>query len=549
MLTRVIHGIVLLFLISSSYSQSPGTLEVSRLIDNEEYQKAIDLSDSLLSQANDPNQISFLHSKKGDAYYFLGNSKKSLESYLRALELENIGGFESKQQLHETHSYTGFMYNEFGLQEKALEHYRRALELAIELNDSLEVAVAHYNISNSLLSQGQINMAMEHLLSAYEIDKIRKDTAALGFDLNGLGLAQLQYGNVDDAIKYYKESIELLNRSSGNFNSLGTRYNNLSLAFNEAEMYDSALFYNDKSIEVHSQFNDSINLAERWISRANILNSRKSPRQALTWAQKAKTYFESFERSQAVMAVNEVLINSYDLLNREREALTIVEENLSMSQSLGAVLQYHESLKQKAKLHEELGNVTIAFETQKEVALLKDSIQSIKSRRLAEELEVKYEVDKVESENIKLRLEQEIAQAELAVKNQRLTLLIAIIILVVIASGIITLTLVSRSRIKNQLLQTEINELRLQIKGLVDYKPEESIISLDKLNDVLNDPLSEREFEILELAMGEHNNNQIADRVFVSVNTVKFHLKNIYSKLGVSNRRDALRFAFQNTSN
>ncbi|MEQ8532548.1 MAG: helix-turn-helix transcriptional regulator, partial [Imperialibacter sp.] len=59
----------------------------------------------------------------------------------------------------------------------------------------------------------------------------------------------------------------------------------------------------------------------------------------------------------------------------------------------------------------------------------------------------------------------------------------------------------------------------------------------------LAQPLSEREFEILTHALSNLNNSEIAEKVFVSVNTVKYHLKNIYEKLGVTNRKEALQFA------
>ncbi len=54
------------------------------------------------------------------------------------------------------------------------------------------------------------------------------------------------------------------------------------------------------------------------------------------------------------------------------------------------------------------------------------------------------------------------------------------------------------------------------------------------------EPLSEREKEMLVLLVNGRTNREIAERLFVSENTVKFHLKNIYAKLGVSNRIQAL---------
>ena len=59
----------------------------------------------------------------------------------------------------------------------------------------------------------------------------------------------------------------------------------------------------------------------------------------------------------------------------------------------------------------------------------------------------------------------------------------------------------------------------------------------------LTDPLSEREKEMLQFLANGVANKEIASRLFVSENTVKFHLKNIYSKLGVSGRVQAINAA------
>lgn len=55
-----------------------------------------------------------------------------------------------------------------------------------------------------------------------------------------------------------------------------------------------------------------------------------------------------------------------------------------------------------------------------------------------------------------------------------------------------------------------------------------------------NSILSEREVELLlEIARG-HSNKEISEKLFISENTVKKHLNNIYSKLGVSRRTQAI---------
>jgi LuxR family maltose regulon positive regulatory protein len=59
----------------------------------------------------------------------------------------------------------------------------------------------------------------------------------------------------------------------------------------------------------------------------------------------------------------------------------------------------------------------------------------------------------------------------------------------------------------------------------------------------LAEPLSERELDVLRLLVSELNGPEIADRLMVSLNTMRTHTKNIYSKLGVGNRRAAIQRA------
>jgi len=56
----------------------------------------------------------------------------------------------------------------------------------------------------------------------------------------------------------------------------------------------------------------------------------------------------------------------------------------------------------------------------------------------------------------------------------------------------------------------------------------------------LVEPLSDRELDVLRLLAGGQTNQEIANGLYVSVNTVKTHLKNIYGKLGVRSRRKAV---------
>ena len=59
------------------------------------------------------------------------------------------------------------------------------------------------------------------------------------------------------------------------------------------------------------------------------------------------------------------------------------------------------------------------------------------------------------------------------------------------------------------------------------------------------DELSERELEVLRYLPTMLTASEIAAELYVSVNTIKAHMRSIYAKLGVSRRQDAVVLAFE----
>jgi LuxR family maltose regulon positive regulatory protein len=66
-------------------------------------------------------------------------------------------------------------------------------------------------------------------------------------------------------------------------------------------------------------------------------------------------------------------------------------------------------------------------------------------------------------------------------------------------------------------------------------------LSSASAQQALAEPLSKRELDVLRLLATELDGPRIANELFVGVSTVRSHTKSIYAKLGVNNRRAAVR--------
>jgi LuxR family maltose regulon positive regulatory protein len=60
------------------------------------------------------------------------------------------------------------------------------------------------------------------------------------------------------------------------------------------------------------------------------------------------------------------------------------------------------------------------------------------------------------------------------------------------------------------------------------------------LSTYLIEPLSDRELQVLRLLDSRLTNEEIGRELYVSVNTIRTHIRNIYSKLGVNRRGQAI---------
>jgi len=90
-----------------------------------------------------------------------------------------------------------------------------------------------------------------------------------------------------------------------------------------------------------------------------------------------------------------------------------------------------------------------------------------------------------------------------------------------------------------------VQAIRRATAGQPSLSPEAARVLIKDINEPSStqQDMTGREKEILALMVEGLSNNEIAERLFVSQSTVKFHVSNILSKMGVTGRTEAVALA------
>lgn len=184
----------------------------------------------------------------------------------------------------------------------------------------------------------------------------------------------------------------------------------------------------------------------------------------------------------------------------------------------------HQILKYKMYMYETLYKQFIKNGEYKEAYFADRKLDSLTYLYNAEQTKYNLQLN-----DKKLELIQK--EASIKQKNYLLWFVLCLAICFILISSLIYYLLLSRKK-SHQLLEADYNRIFEELY-LLTQTTEEKKNSLSNLSKF---KLSERQREIIELLKQGKSNKQIAESLFISENTVKYHLKSIYELFNINNR-------------
>ena len=419
--------------------------------------------------------------------------------------------------------------NSVKLHKEALSHYKKSWDLESSIK----------NLNSLGVSYRKLNMEEDALVYYFEALKLSEKldhTKSMAMALNGIGNAYLNQKKYNQAKTYFKLA---LNLESLNNNEKGMSYDfsNLGEVYMYEKKYDSSYTYHMKSLKIAKKLGYKDNVAIINNTIGNMFQHKGEYEKALNYFDRAIPVLEKF-RSRRYLS--NTLINkgiSYSKLKQYNKAEKNLHQGLSIAKKIASKENIMLGYKALSNLFDKKSDYKKALEEYKLMAIYRDSMFNIHSDNSIVAMGIKYNSEKKDQEIHRLFLESKVQKSRMLVGFLTIGLLVILVVFFIFYN---------RLRLKTK--QLEIDEMRNNIE---EYLGEISRLEngdCDKKKVDVNQKiekygLSSREAEVLILIAQGMKNQEIADKMFVSLSTVKTHTKNIFDKMDVRNRIEAARKA------
>jgi serine phosphatase RsbU (regulator of sigma subunit) len=321
---------------------------------------------------------------------------------------------------------------------EALAYMLKAQSLYEEQKDKAKVANTYNVIALIYQDQTFYAQAQEYHLKCLKMREELNDSGNLGGSYSNIGLNYYNIAkqkkednyesqNIKDAISNLKRAYEL-GVKFGNMEVQANSLGNLSNIMNDLTKYDEALKYANQALKIYQETGDAYQESVSLIDIGSIHLAQKKHKEAIPY----------FEKSL-----------QFGIENNDREIQHYCYANL-------------------VSCYEKIGDFTKAFKYQKEMIAVKDSLFNSENSKQINDMQIKYDTEKKESENKLLQVENELSTKTLKSQKIVIYLIVGGLLLTIILAFFIFKGL-KKQRQANQIISKQKQEVELQ-RDLIDQQ-------------------------------------------------------------------------------
>lgn len=481
-----------------------------------------------------------------EQYLKVADSLFQVEQYNEALEyLKKI--FENSSpddfELQASLLYKiGLCESYLGKDIEAIEYYRQVRKMPGQINDPILTGDIYNSMGISYEYTGKPDSAFFYYEKSLQIREELNDTNRLSASYRNMAQILRVMRKLEEATLYCRKAYHL---SSGidDYKVKANIFNELAYLYELGDRLDSAKYYYNQLIAISRLHHYNRGLSVGYSNLASVYEREGNYPEALSLKKKGLNIDKQTHNMYGMMISYRLISESYILRTQYKKALLYLDSAAYLCDtSWVADLKGIENLKYKA--YKALGDYQEALVHYENEMVIKDSLFNERQRKNIAEILTKYETEKKEQQ-IEILDKTNLLKSQ-NIYHQRIILLG--IIFLSFSGAIISFLIIKNQNHKIKQKNLELRNYVLQHADNNHIKKENGEETLDSLFSLITYfGLTQREAEIMKLIGLGLTNDQLAKKLFVSRNTIKYHIKNIYGKLDVKNRVQALQKAALNS--
>ncbi len=338
----------------------------------------------------------------------------------------------------------GYLAQEYGDVGKALEFYFLSLKLLEQIKDKNMMSVVLNNIAYIYMQQGDFNKSLSLISKSMKLQIEMKDTSGIAFSLNNLGNIYEKKNEITKALGLFQKALKLHKRINNN-EGISTCLSNIADVYVLQGKNNMGLDYYLQSYEIRKEQNDPNGMSYNLDGLAKTMLKLGKPKEALKYGLESFDVASKLKYVENIRNASKTLYTIYKKQNNNTDALKMYEIYITM----------------------------------------RDSINSLETKRASIKKQFQYDYDKkTTADSIKVFEEKRVTVAQLKQeKTQRFALYGGLLLVGVF--GIFMFNRFSVTKTQNHLIHKQKTELQKQ-KDIVDEHQKETLDSIHYAKRIQN---------------------------------------------------------------
>jgi two-component system, NarL family, sensor kinase len=421
------------------------------------------------------------------------DAKEGLETSKQALTFSKEKGL--KKNIGIAYNAMAFNLNMLGQMPEAIKAYNASIVVWSQLKDSLRIAKAYSNIGNVYSEMPVFDSAQKYYQRSIEICKKQQFQKPLSSAYLNLASLYISRNRYTESIRLLLASLKIKQEVNDQL-GIANVCSHISTVYKEQKNYRMALSYGFESVRIWSELHNENGLSYAKMALGLIYHKMNRQDSALIYTTDALNDFERINNQLGITTGYNRLGMIYFVLKQPNKAILYFEKGKEKSKNPFIAETYVEACSKLAPLYSETGQLDLAlknldsaiayinsdinkntikniyqeatdyFTKVKEYPLalqysqlynaLKDSLINEENFGLTAELQFKYEAEKKETENQKLKYENKLSEAELVRSAQQKKWIFGFFTLLIVGLIGIFYFVVKNNKAKQKLRQQEL---------------------------------------------------------------------------------------------